>query len=90
MKLINILNPWRRIAQLEARNVALWERCEELIDRADDAEELAFRRASEHYYARSRMVEEQLRATQERLLNIAELTPPILSVQIQRKDTDNG
>ncbi len=76
MKLIDLINPWRRIAQLEARNEALFQRCEELIDRANEAEELAFRRASEHYYARSRMVEEQLKATQQQLVDLANLTLP--------------
>lgn len=85
MKLMDIINPWRRIAQLEERNSALWERCEELIDRANEAEALAFRRASEHYFARSRMVEEQLKATHERMATIASVTPITL-----RYPTEHG
>lgn len=78
MKLADIINPWARIAQLEARNVALEERCEELWQRANDAEAVAFHRASEHYYQRSRMVEEQLRMTQQRFTDIMNLMPPMV------------
>jgi len=70
-----ILNPWREIRRLELANAALEQRCEDLWERADRAEGEAFRKASEHYYQRSRMVEEQLRHTQEQLVNIASVTP---------------
>lgn len=70
-----ILNPWREMRRLELANSALMQRCEDLWERADRAEGEAFRKASEHYYQRSRMVEEQLRRTQEQLVDVTSLTP---------------
>lgn len=82
MQWARLINPWALIAQLEAQNAALEQKCEELWSRAEDAEDRAFRRASEHYYHRSRMVEEQLKATQQQLVNIASLTPPIAAIDL--------
>lgn len=69
-----LLNPWGEARRLRAQLAYLEGRCDEIADRAEYAEERAFRRASEHYYARSRMVEEQLKA-QQQLVNIANLQP---------------
>lgn len=75
MKLAEILNPWRVIRDLRVRNAYLEGRLDEVTERAEEAEERAFHRASDHYYQRSRMVEEQLKATQQRLVDIASLQP---------------
>lgn len=81
MKLADLFNPWARIARLEATNAALVERCEDLWERADQAEAVAFRRASEHYYQRSRMVEAQLEHTQKQIATLIDLTPPTIMVR---------
>lgn len=75
MKIAELLNPWRAIRELRERNAYLEGRCDEIAERAEEAEERAFRRAAEHYYARSRMVEEQLRATQEQMVSLSRLQP---------------
>jgi hypothetical protein len=75
MGISELLNPWRVIRKLRERNAYLEGRCDEIAERAEEAEERAFRRASEHYYSRSRMVEEHLRATQEQLVTLSSLQP---------------
>ena len=70
-----ILNPWGELRRLRSQLAYMEGRCDEISDRAEEAEERAFRRASEHYYSRSRMVEEQLRATQQQLVDITSLQP---------------
>lgn len=71
-----LFNPWEELRQVKLRNAVLEQKCEDLWDRCQNAEDSAFHRASEHYYRRTRMMEEQLKVTQQQMIKMAAMTPP--------------
>lgn len=71
-----ILNPWSEARSLRTRNAYLEGCCDELAERARDAESLAFARAAEHYYQRTRMIEAQNEHLLKQLTEISSLTVP--------------
>lgn len=78
-------NPFRVIREQAEEIAYLQGVIDELERRADTAEERAFRAASESYYQRSRMLEEQLKYTQAKMADIANLCPPSIIAYTQGK-----
>lgn len=69
------LNPWRELRQARETIAVLEDRCEDYRQRANEAEEVAFGRASDYYHRRLRMEEERAASAMKQLADIASLTP---------------
>jgi len=67
-------NPWRTIRELRARIAYLEGRMDEVCERAEEAEERAFHRASGHYYQRLRIEEERNRHMAEQMIQLSNLS----------------
>lgn len=70
-----IFNPWAALREADTTIAILQDRLDDARARADDAEDKAFHRASDHYWQRNRMIEAQLEYTQKQMTTIASLTP---------------
>ena len=69
-----LLNPWAALREAEITNAVLLDRLECAEARAENAEAMAFNRAAEHYYQRSRMAEQQLQHYQQVAASMVSLT----------------
>lgn len=69
------LNVWRQLREERSYILTLEQKCDELCRRADEAEAIAFQRASEYYYTRLRQEEERNKHLIANAMTIANLTP---------------